>query len=180
MGTTGGIDLIGDGPERPALEAMAKAERIESAVDFAGWVDHRELKTRMGASHVLGFPSVREFGGGVVLEAMALGLVPIVLDYGGPGELVSPSTGFALPMGSRESVVRRTRSALEGLVSDPRVIRPMGERARQRVLRSFTWAAKAEQVAEVYRWVLGQREKPDFGMPFPETAEEALEAAEPS
>ncbi len=30
----------------------------------------------------------------------------------------------------------------------------------------FTWQAKARQVSEVYEWVLGRREKPDFGMPF--------------
>jgi glycosyltransferase involved in cell wall biosynthesis len=164
------IDIIGEGPEEPALRALVERERMTSAVDFAGWVDHRELKDRMARCHVFGFPSVREFGGGVVLEAMALGLVPIVLDYGGPGELVSPASGFALPMGPRDDVVRQVRATLERLVADPSVIRPMGERARQRVLRSFTWPVKASQVVEVYRWVLGHREKPDFGMPLPDPA----------
>jgi glycosyltransferase involved in cell wall biosynthesis len=162
------IDIIGDGPEEPALRALAEREKMMPAVQFAGWVEHRELKVRMGRCQVFGFPSVREFGGGVILEAMALGLVPIVLDYGGPGELVSPATGFALPMGSRETVVRQMRATLERLVADPSVIRPMGERARQRVVRSFTWPVKAAQVVEVYRWVLGHREKPDFGMPLPD------------
>lgn len=160
------LDLIGNGPEERGLRALAEAEQMTSAVQFAGWVDHRELESRMRRGHVFGFPSVREFGGAVILEAMALGLVPIVVDYGGPGELVSPGTGFALPMGPREDLVRRLRSTLGSLVADPGTIRPMGERARQRVLRSFTWAAKAAQVAEVYRWVLGQRKKPDFGMPL--------------
>jgi glycosyltransferase involved in cell wall biosynthesis len=164
------IDLIGDGPEGPALRALAEREQIKAAVHFAGWVDHRELKTLMARCQVFGFPSVREFGGAVVLEAMALGLVPIIVDYGGPGELVNPATGFALPMGSREHVVRQMRATLEGLVADPSVIRPMGERARQRVLRSFTWPVKAAQVVEVYRWVLGHRERPDFGMPLPDPA----------
>jgi glycosyltransferase involved in cell wall biosynthesis len=164
------IDIIGDGPEGPALRALAERERMTGAVTFLGWVDHREMKTRMAGSHVFGFPSVREFGGGVVLEAMALGLVPIVLDYGGPGELVSPGTGFALPMGPRDAVVRDVGTTLERLVADPSVIRPMGDRARQRVLCSFTWPVKARQVMEVYRWVLGRRPRPDFGMPLPDLA----------
>jgi alpha-maltose-1-phosphate synthase len=164
------IDVIGDGPEAAPLRALAEREQMTDAVTFPGWVDHREIQARMARSHVFALPSVREFGGGVVLEAMALGLVPIVLDYGGPGELVSPATGFALPMGSREHVVQQLRSTLERLVADPSVVPPMGERARERVLRSFTWAVKAGQVVEVYRWVLGQREKPDFGMPLPDSA----------
>jgi glycosyltransferase involved in cell wall biosynthesis len=164
------VDVVGDGPEAPALRALVEREGIASAVSFAGWIDHRELKTRMGKSHVFGFPSVREFGGAVVLEAMALGLVPIVMDYGGPGELVSEGTGFALRMGPRDEVVRELRATLERLVADPSVIADMGARARERVLRSFTWPVKARQVVEVYRWVLGQRGKPDFGMPLPDPA----------
>jgi hypothetical protein len=44
----------------------------------------------------------------------------------------------------------------------------MGRAARHRVLEHFTWQRKAEQIIEVYDWVLGDRaRKPDFGMPFP-------------
>ncbi|HTP28459.1 MAG TPA: glycosyltransferase family 4 protein [Anaeromyxobacteraceae bacterium] len=162
------IDVIGDGPDGPALRALADREGILANVDFAGWIDHRALTVRLQKSHVFGFPSVREFGGGVVLEAMALGLVPIVLDYGGPGELVSSSTGFALPMGPREALVQRFRGTLEHLAANPSLVRSMSERARHRVHTSFTWTVKAAQVLEIYRWILGQREKPDFGVPLPD------------
>lgn len=160
------LELMGDGPEMSTLRALAEHEGVSSLADFAGWIDHRRLKDRLGRCHVLGFPSVREFGGAVVLEAMALGIVPIVMDYGGPGELVSPATGFALPMASRGEIVRALRAALERLAADPSLIRPMGARARRRALGLFAWPAKAAQVLEVYRWVLGRRGRPDFGMPL--------------
>lgn len=160
------LEFIGEGPEKPALRSLAEREAIIDAVEFTGWVEHRRLQERLIHSDVLGFLSVREFGGAVVLEAMATGLPAIVLDFGGPAELVSPATGFAVPMGSAEDVVRGARSVLEGLVAEPSVAREMGERARRRVLRTFTWPAKAAQTVEVYRWVLGRREKPDFGMPI--------------
>lgn len=159
------LDVIGDGPQSGALRALAAEQQLPSDI-FAGWVKHDELQKRLSESDVFGFPSIREFGGAVVLEAMALGLVPIVIDYGGPGELVSPQTGFALPIGPRAQVVAALRTLLERLVRDPSDLRAMGERARRRVMHGFTWDAKAAQVLEVYRWVLGLRDKPDFGMPL--------------
>ncbi len=167
------VSVIGDGPEMPALRALVERERIGGGVELAGWVPHERLGERLGRSHVLGFPSVREFGGGVVLEAMMVGLVPVVLDYGGPGELVTPATGFALPMASREEIVRRLREVLDGLARDPSRLPGMASRARERVLRWFTWDAKAQQVMEVYRWVTDGGPKPDFGMPLPDGARDA-------
>lgn len=161
------LDLVGDGLQEPALRAQAEREGMPLSM-FAGWIKHDKLQERLVASDVLGFPSIREFGGGVVLEAMALGLVPIVMDYGGPAELVTPGTGIKLPMGTRDEIVREMREVLTRLSDEPGPIRAMGERARARVMRSFTWDAKATQTLEVYRWVLGQRGKPEFAMPVPD------------
>ncbi|XXF78077.1 glycosyltransferase [Myxococcaceae bacterium GXIMD 01537] len=160
------VELIGDGAEMENLRAQVAREGLGEGVQFAGWVKHQHLQERLARNHVFGFPSIREFGGAVVAEAMALGLVPIVMDYGGPGEIVSPATGFAVPMGPREQIVAGVREVLERLVADPSVIGPMGERARARILKSFTWEAKALQVLEVYRWVLRERGQPDWGMPL--------------
>lgn len=163
------VDVLGDGPEMGTLREYVAREGIAEGVRLEGWVAHEELQHRLRRSDVLGFPSIREFGGGVVLEAMALGLVPIVADYAGPRELVTDSTGYRIPMGPRELLVRRFREVLGRLAENPDGLRAMGERARRRVFEKFTWEAKARQVLEVYRWVTGDRpDKPDFGMPFPD------------
>jgi alpha-maltose-1-phosphate synthase len=160
------IDVIGDGPERALLGDLAEREGMAPAVDFVGWVDHRKLKDRLAACHLLGLPSIREFGGGVVAEGMASGLVPIVVDYGGPGEMVTSTTGFAVGMGTRAEIVARVRAILERLVADPSPLPDMAVRARRRVKACFTWPVRAAQTLEVYRWVLGRRDRPDFGMPL--------------
>jgi glycosyltransferase involved in cell wall biosynthesis len=162
--------IIGDGPEMPALRAQVEREGISDRVEFAGWLQYEEIPRRLANAHVFGFPSVREFGGAVVLETMSLGLVPVVVDYGGPGEHVSATTGFAVPLGTRDEIVSRFRNVFERLIADPSIIAPMGRRARERAIRSFTWSAKAEQVAEVYRWVLNRRDKPDFDTQFRDRA----------
>jgi glycosyltransferase involved in cell wall biosynthesis len=161
------LDLIGDGMQAPTLRAIAAREGLPDTM-FAGWIKHEKLQERLGESDVLAFPSIREFGGAVVLEAMALGIVPVVMNYGGPAELVTPSTGFLLPMGSRSEIVASLRRVLDRLADEPDQIRAIGARARTRVMDSFTWDAKAAQVLQVYRWVLGQGPKPDFAMPHPD------------
>jgi len=160
------VDIIGDGPELCRLREIIREERIEAGVELAGWVPHATLHKRLAAAHVFGFPSVREFGGAVVLEAMALGLVPVVLNYGGPAELVTPETGFALPLGTRAQVIARFHEALKDLVNGPQLISEMGSIGRERVMRFFTWEAKARQVQSVYSWITGKARKPNLESEF--------------
>lgn len=163
------VDIIGDGPEMPKLKQQIEREQIACGVTMSGWIeDQRQVAPRLARSEVFAFPSVREFGGGAVLEAMALGLAPVVVAYGGPAELVTDATGFRVPMGTRESIVQGFRKVLEWLAENPEQAREVGRRAQQRVQRFYTWDIKAQQVLAVYRWVLGKTERPDFGMPFPD------------
>jgi glycosyltransferase involved in cell wall biosynthesis len=162
------VDIIGDGPQRAEIERLIASERVAGGVTLAGWIPNDKLAERLAGAELFGFPSVREFGGGVVLEAMALGLVPVVVDYGGPAELVTPQTGFRIPIGARASIVAALAEVLARVAADRRPLAAMSDRARHRVESMFTWRAKAQQVLEVYRWVLGRRGKPDFGLPFPD------------
>lgn len=158
------LDIIGDGPLMPVLREMIQKEGLDSAVTLHGWMAHPELQEVMCRSQIFAFPSIREFGGAVVLEAMALGLVPVVVDYGGPGEHVTPNTGYKLPMERREKIVSSLHDKLKMLADDRQALVPMMIAARERVHSLFTWAAKARQVREVYGWVLGARfgKKPEF------------------
>lgn len=157
------IDMIGDGPMMPALRDQVQADGTAAAVTFHGWLAHADVQTVAVQNSVFAFPSIREFGGGVVLEAMALGLVPLIVDYAGPGELVTPDVGRKVPLGDRAAIVAGFRAELERMAADPAALIPLAANSRARVLAAFTWPRKAAQVAQVYDWVLQHRvEKPDF------------------
>jgi len=159
------LEILGDRPEMPRLREMVTRLDVADGVQLRGWIPHEQLQGHLTQCHIFGFPSVREFGGGVVLEAMALGLVPIVVDYAGPGELVTADTGYKVPMGRREEIVRGFREGLQAICAQPDQLRNRGECARNRVMTLFTWEQKAAQIGEVYEWVLGHRAaKPDFGI----------------
>ncbi len=157
------IDVIGDGPMRGALEAQAKAANIAETVTFHGQVPHDRVQDIAADCQLLTFPSIREFGGGVVLEAMALGVVPVIVDYAGPGELVDDTIGYKVAIGDRAEVVAGLHAALAGIAADPGALAAKSAAAKARVAEAFTWGAKAAQVRAVYDWVLGTAaEKPQL------------------
>jgi glycosyltransferase involved in cell wall biosynthesis len=163
------LDIIGDGPEMPRLRKLVEQHGIASSVRFVGWVKHAEVPARLADADLFVFPSIREFGGGVAVEAMAVGLPPVVVAYGGLAELVTDKTGWLVPIGRRESIVAQLRELLNRLADDPSPIDAKSPAAFRRAREQFTWAVKATQTLEVYRWVCGQRpDKPDFGMPIPD------------
>lgn len=157
------LEVVGDGPERARLEAQAGA----LPVTFSGWLDHGRVGERLAAADVFVFPSIREFGGGAVLEAMATGCVPVVVRYAGPGELVTPDVGVAVPLGTRAEIVAHLGRALEQLCADPARVDALGRACVTRVAERFTWARKAETVTRIWDWVLGRGPKPDLPPPPP-------------
>ena len=148
------LEIIGDGPQMPELKAIVARENLGNAVEFPGWVAHEKVRGHLSKARLFAFPSVREFGGGVVLEAMALGLAPVVLDYGGPAELIPDGCGTIVPMGNRAEIIRSFNEVLTRLTADPAAVHAAGLRAQLHVRTHFTWAAKAKQLLDVYHWAL--------------------------
>lgn len=156
------ILIIGDGPQREELEALVAARGLAAHVTFAGWVQHDALAARLAGCHCLALPSIREFGGGVVLEAMALGMVPVVARYGGPAELIDPQSGIAVPFTDRQSLVDGFEAALAGLLAEPTRLEHLSRGAIARIASTFTWDAKAQQILAIYNRTLKRASKPSF------------------
>lgn len=144
------LDVIGDGPMRGALENQVEKLGLQDSVQFHGQLAHTDVQSVAVGANILLFPSIREFGGGVVLEAMSLGVVPVIVDYAGPGELVTPETGLSVPIGSRDQITSDLRVVLENLVAKPEVLPELAKRGREVIKSDFTWAAKSKKIAEIY------------------------------
>jgi glycosyltransferase involved in cell wall biosynthesis len=157
--------LVGDGVERPALERQAKESGLEGVVEFTGWLARPQLLARLREADVFFLPSIGELGGGMVVEAMASGCVPVVVNHGGPGGLVRGcDSGVAVPLGQKDELVRHFTEALERYVDDPLRRLDHAEEAYEHAIEHFSWDAKARKLHEVYEWVTGRRSrKPVFG-----------------
>lgn len=146
--------LVGDGEEKAKLEGLVNEYGLQEMVEFAGWLDQPSLSAKLHASQAFVFPSVKEFGGGVVMEAMSAAIPSIVSDYGGPGETITPETGIKLKMVPRADLTISLQQAMEKLVKDPALCASMGRAAGARVKSEFLWSAKAEKLVEIYRELL--------------------------
>lgn len=158
------FDIVGDGPDMARLQTMVADLGLSDAVTLHGWQSHKSVAELLQTSDVMVFPSVREFGGGVVLEAMASGVVPIVVDYGGPGELVTAACGFAVPIGARELLIQKIASLVANIAAGQYDLAAMSAEAVARIDRYYSWSAKARQILAVYQWLLKSGgDAPDFG-----------------
>ncbi|MCW5853826.1 MAG: glycosyltransferase family 4 protein [Anaerolineae bacterium] len=155
--------VVGDGPERPALERLIADHGLAGCVELVGQKSQAEVGQMMREADILAFPSLHELGANAVVEAMASGLVCVVFAYGGPATLITPERGIPIPPTSLPHLADAFKQALESLVMDPARTRRLAQAAYQHAMTYYTWEAKARKAVEVYRWVLGQQaHKPDF------------------
>ena len=161
------LKIIGDGPEEHRLRSLVDHHRLHGCVEFLGSKSQQEVGRIMREeANVFVFPSIRELGAGVVVEAMASGLACVGVDYGAPGTLLGNGRGIAVSLGNREELITRYVRELESLVNAPERIQKLGNEARKFAMDQLTWSAKARKFTEVYRWVTGETpEKPRFWPP---------------
>ena len=157
--------IVGDGPERPALEQLARSLGIETRVSFRGLINHVDTMQCLRSADVLVFPSVREFGGGVVFEALAAGVVPIVADFGGPGDIVNPEVGFKVPLTNEEDVVHHIQMILERLARERGLLEQLRECGIAYARESLSWDGKAKTVTQILRWAIRRGPKPNLPAP---------------
>ena len=155
------LHIVGDGPELPRLEAMVQEANAGESVIFEGRKTQAEVADFMRSSDAFVFPSIRELGAGVVVEAMACGIVCIVTDYGAPGHLINDDRGIRVPLQPLDGLVEGYRAAMESCLADPARCTKLAKAAEDHALAHFTWPAKAKYTLDYYQDILtGQPLKP--------------------
>jgi glycosyltransferase involved in cell wall biosynthesis len=154
--------VVGDGPERSNLEHLVRSLGIEDAVLFCGWLSHSDVLGHMRSADVFIFPTLRDNGAGVVFEALACGAVPVVVDFGGPGDIVLPEVGYKVSLTNEGDVVKQLEKVLAELVTDRQLIERLRERGMSYARERLTWDAKAQDTAKVLNWVARRGPKPDL------------------
>lgn len=133
------LDVIGDGPERAPCQAMAARLGLAERVTFHGRLPRAMVDRFYQLADIFAFPSYREPGGNVALEAMGQGLPVIVCDRGGPGAATTRACAVKVPVTAPEALVRDVAAALRRLTSDEPLRLAMGRAAYQHVRQTGLW-----------------------------------------
>jgi rhamnosyl/mannosyltransferase len=142
--------IVGEGPLRPALSALAAELGVEQRVKLRGEVDDDEILAYYHASDLYLLPSIArsEAFGLVQVEAMACG-VPVIntnLESGVPYVSRHGESGLTVP----PSDPARLSEAIRRLLGDPDVRRSMGEAGKQRARSEFSKEVLGERVLSLY------------------------------
>jgi glycosyltransferase involved in cell wall biosynthesis len=135
---------------------------IEKAVSFCGWLSHAEVLKKLRSADVVVLPAIREGGGGVVFEGLATGAVPVILDWGGPGDIVHPDVGYKVPPSNEDEVVMKMSRILTELAANRELLISLRLQGMSYARECLTWNAKAQATTQVLNWVVSGGPKPDL------------------
>ena len=142
------VVLIGDGPDRAALEARARAAGLADRITFAGYKSQAEVAEALGETDVFVLPSFAEGLPVVLMEALAAEVPVVTTRIAGVAELVEHGkSGLLVPPGNVAELGR----ALDCLLADPKQRKAMGKAGRARVVDAFDSRTEAAKLAEMIR-----------------------------
>jgi glycosyltransferase involved in cell wall biosynthesis len=144
------LDVIGDGPLRGELEYQAKCLSISESVVFRGLLTQEAIAETLAEADMLIMPSMRECGGAVVLEAMAMSVPVIAAAWGGPLDYLDDECGVLLEPTYPEAFVQSLADSITKLAGDRALRESLGSAARRKVERDFDWIVKARRVLTIY------------------------------
>ncbi|WP_426452388.1 glycosyltransferase family 4 protein [Paenibacillus sp. S-38] len=140
------LHLIGDGPMRPELEALAIEQGLYEDTIFYGYMLHPE--DFMPFFDVFVLPSQAEAFGSVFAEAALCGLAVVGTQVGGIAEQIEHGVnGLLVPVGD----VQALASALEKVIGDPMYRYQLGRIALEKATKSYSMARVVQQLRGVYR-----------------------------
>jgi glycosyltransferase involved in cell wall biosynthesis len=145
--------LVGDGPDRPALERQARELGLQSVI-FAGHIDYSGIARFYAAADALVMPTLEDNWSLVVPEAMACGLPVLTSVYNGchPELIAEGENGWIFDPLDRES----TATALTDLVDARERLPAMGRRSRE-IEAQYTPAKAAKSIVDACRIALEHR-----------------------
>ena len=149
--------MVGDGPLRSEVAALARKLGVERDVKFWGWVDHNRIPELLSNADIFLFTSLRDTAPLPVIEAMARGLAVVALDLHGVTTLPDDAV-LKIPVNDPERLIGDVSDALIELAGSPDLRSRRGRAAWHCVRADHVWPRRFEGVDQVYEMILGRKE----------------------
>jgi glycosyltransferase involved in cell wall biosynthesis len=147
--------IVGDGPERAALDQLATQRGVRDRVDFTGQLPPAEARHQAAAADLFVLPSVDEAFGVAYVEAMAAGVPAIGCEHeDGPDEIAAAGPGLVqVPPRNPQALAAQ----IDRLLTDDQARAALGRQARSTVEDAFTWERCGRQTVAAYEHALTGR-----------------------
>lgn len=140
------LDIVGDGPGRPALEAQVARAGLGDRVRFLGPQDGAGVRAVLAGASVFILPSFAEGLPVVIMEALAAGRPVIASSIAATGELVDVDCGWLVAAGDVAGIAAAITAAA---ATDPDRLTMMGRHGRDRVRERHSALAAANALLAV-------------------------------
>ncbi len=144
------LAIVGDGPDRKECEALISSLDLGKRITLFGWRPKSELPQFYRDADIFVFPSYREPGGNVALEAMSFSLPLIVVDRGGPGSATSDLCAIKLGVSTPEALANDVAGAIRRLVTGPELRARMAAASYYHAQKTALWSAKLDRMDAIY------------------------------
>jgi glycosyltransferase involved in cell wall biosynthesis len=148
-----GLLIVGDGPERVAIEDRLRRDRLEDVVAMVG--DVEDVRPYLAAMDVFALPSVAvETFSNATLEAMAMGVPVVASRIGGMAEMLQYGGGRLVPPGDAGALM----GDLQQLLSNDALRARLGQEARASAEAHFDVQVMVREFEELAAGVAASRE----------------------
>jgi glycosyltransferase involved in cell wall biosynthesis len=137
-------------PYGALIQDSREISRTDNLSVISRFVSRDEIKAIYAKHDIFLYPSLRDAWGRVILEAMSESLIPIVLNCGGPAEIVTKNTGFLISSTDRKAIVSKLTKCLNAMAVDPDGRSVIAQSAYLRMQEVFSWEALAGRLVKYY------------------------------
>lgn len=138
------LALVGNGPDRPALQAQTARLGLAGRVHFLGSLDHQAIATLLAAADAMVLPSASEGLANAWVEALACGTPLVITNVGGARELVRSASAGLLVGRDAPAIAAGVRALLAA---------PPAQDAVAATVARFSWSENAADLARYYRTI---------------------------
>jgi glycosyltransferase involved in cell wall biosynthesis len=146
------LDVVGDGPARATLEALAAERGVAAKVRWHGHLKQPDLAALYQKASALVVPSTDEGLGMVAIEALLCETPVIAFDSGGLRDIVQhDKTGVMVAPGDRKALA----ASVDAVLANDDRARDLGKAGRLYALSTFAPESAARKYADIYRNLAG-------------------------
>ena len=148
------LTIIGSGYQRREIEETAKRIGRSQDVVIIDELPREEVLAVVERSDIFLFPSLREGGSWSLMEAMAIGLPVICLDWAGMAIITDDNCAIRLPVSNPEQMPKDMAGAIITLIKNPGLREAMGKAGRNRIKEVYNWKTKGLFVEQLFNSLL--------------------------